>query len=329
MKIVVTGAAGFIGSHTCERLVSAGHEVVGIDCFSDYLYPEEPKRVNAAALAASLPEDKFRLIEADICDVETMTKVLDSSVDVLCHLAALAGVRPSLVAPQKYIRTNLEGTTTLYEACRKSGIERIVFASSSSVYGVVDKQTHTKAFSESDLCLAPASPYAATKRSGELLSSTYRDLYGMGISCLRFFTVFGPRQRPDMAMHKFVKAITNGEPIPVFGDGSSRRDYTYIDDIVSGVVAAIERVAPASYSIYNLGGTVTTSLTEMIEIIEEVLGKKAVINRLPMQPGDVPITFADISRAQEELDYQPTTTVRQGLKHFWVWYQSQFGKGTP
>jgi len=252
-----------------------------------------------------------------------MTKVLDSSVDVLCHLAALAGVRPSLVAPQKYIRTNLEGTTTLYEACRQSGIERVVFASSSSVYGVVDEAAGSQAFRESDLCLSPASPYAATKRSGELLSSTYRDLYGIGISCLRFFTVFGPRQRPDMAMHKFVKAITSGEPIPVFGDGSSRRDYTYIDDIVSGVVAAIERVRPASYSIYNLGGTVTTSLSEMIETIEEVLGQKAIVNRLPIQPGDVPITYADISLAKEELGYQPTTSVKEGLEQFWRWYQAQ------
>lgn len=323
MKVVVTGAAGFIGSHTCERLVGAGHQVVGIDSFDRYLYPAEPKRNNAADLRAKLSPDKFTLLELDICDTEAVSQVLTPSVDVLCHLAALAGVRPSLMEPQRYIRTNLEGTTTLYEACRKSEINRIVFASSSSVYGVRNADSNAQAFQESDLCLTPASPYAATKRSGELLSSTYRDLYGLGISCLRFFTVFGPRQRPDMAMHKFVKAICRGEAIPVFGDGSSRRDYTYIDDIVSGVVAAIERVQPASYSIYNLGGTATTSLSEMIETIEEVIGQKAKINRLPDQPGDVPITSADISLATRELSYKPKTSVRVGLEHFWRWYQEQ------
>lgn len=323
MKIVVTGAAGFIGSHTCERLVGAGHQVVGIDSFDSYLYPAEPKRKNAAELRAKLPADKFSLEELNICDAEAIGAVLNSSVDVLCHLAALAGVRPSLVEPQKYIRTNLEGTTTLYEACRLAGINRVVFASSSSVYGVREVGTEAQSFQESDLCLTPASPYAATKRSGELLSSTYRDLYGLGISCLRFFTVFGPRQRPDMAMHKFVKAISKGDAIPVFGDGSSRRDYTYIDDIVGGVIAAIERVQPASYSIYNLGGTATTSLTEMIETIEEVIGQKAKINRLPDQPGDVPTTSANISLAAHELSYKPKTSVKTGLEHFWRWYQAQ------
>lgn len=325
MKIVVTGAAGFIGSHTCERLVAMGHEVVGVDSFDGYLYPAEAKRRTAADISKSLKGQPYRLVEADICDEEAMAEVLDDSVGVLCHLAALAGVRPSLAAPRKYIRTNLDGTVALYERCRTVGIDRIVFASSSSVYGArkLGDPSDLQAFRESDPCLTPASPYAATKRSGELLSSTYRDLYGLGISCLRFFTVYGPRQRPDMAMHKFTKAIVNGTPITLFGDGASRRDYTYIDDIVGGVVTAIERVQRDKFSIYNLGGTVTTALSEMVSIIEDIVGKSALIERLPDQPGDVPLTFANIDLARRELGYEPKTDVRAGLERFWDWYREQ------
>lgn len=325
MKIVLTGAAGFIGSHTSERLVGMGHEVVGVDCFDDYLYPAEVKRKTATELTRRLPQESFRLVDSNICDEAAMAQVLQADVDILCHLAALAGVRPSLREPRKYIRTNLEGTTVLYERCRSLGIDRIVFASSSSVYGARGQvgMAEFEAFRESDACLTPASPYAATKRSGELLSSTYRDLYGLGISCLRFFTVYGPRQRPDMAMHKFTKAIANGRPITLFGDGGSRRDYTYIDDIVDGVVASIERVEPSKYSIYNLGGTVTTGLDEMVSIIEDIVGKKAEIERLPDQPGDVPLTFADVTLAKRELGYQPKTDLRTGLEHFWRWYCEQ------
>ncbi|MBZ0232813.1 MAG: NAD-dependent epimerase/dehydratase family protein [Deltaproteobacteria bacterium] len=323
MKVFLTGAAGFIGSHTAERLVAAGHEVVGFDSFDDYLYPSGVKRTTAATLLASLPSARFRLVEGDIADETAVATVFSSHrPDVICHLAALAGVRPSLAEPLRYTRTNVHGTTVILEACRRHGIDRVVFASSSSVYGVRDP-VHVVAFREEDPCLHPASPYAATKRAGELMCSTYRDLFGIGISSLRFFTVFGPRQRPDMAIHKFVAAISSGRPIHVFGDGTSRRDYTYIDDIVSGVVAACLRVEPGAYNIYNLGGTVTTSLAELVSMIEVVVGRAAIIDRQPVQPGDVPITFADVNNAARDLDYSPSTPVRLGLERFWEWYRTR------
>ncbi len=327
MKIAVTGAAGFIGSHTCEKLVALGHEVVGIDSFDSYLYPAEMKRANAAALGRALDATQFQLIEANICDRDAMHRALRAGVEVVCHLAALAGVRPSLRDPLRYIFTNLHGTTTLLEVCRELGIDRFVFASSSSVYGVradegVDLETVT-AFREDDPCLHPASPYAATKRSGELICSSYRDLFGIGMSCLRFFTVYGPRQRPDMAIHKFAHAIAERRPITLFGDGSSRRDYTYIDDIVAGTTAACERIQPGSFNIYNLGGTETISLAELVATIEEVVGLGAEIDRKPMQPGDVPITYADITNSSRDLDYAPTTRVRDGIASFWQWYRQQ------
>lgn len=322
MKVVVTGAAGFIGSHTCEALVAGGHDVVGIDCFDDYLYPAPIKRANAAAMAGL---ERFRLEQVDICDVEAMNRIVgDPEIDVVCHLAALAGVRPSLAEPLRYIRTNLHGTTVLLEAMRRAGNQRLVFASSSSVYGSRGEGgilAQVAAFREDDPCVTPASPYAATKRAGELLCSTYRDRFGIGASCLRYFTVYGPRQRPEMAIHKFVRAICRGEPLTLFGDGSSRRDYTYIADIVAGTVAAIERSEAERYAIYNLGGTRTTSLAELVDIIERVTGKSAAIDRKPMQPGDVPITFADITNSSRDLDYVPTTGVEDGVRRFWTWFQ--------
>ena len=322
MKVVVTGAAGFIGSHTCEQLVARGNEVIGVDSFNSYLYPAEVKRRNAADLRSSLPASQFQLVEANICDTAAMERLFDNDIDVLCHLAALAGVRPSLLTPQDYVRTNVEGTINLLERCHTTNVSRIVSASSSSVYGVRgNDERELVAFRESDPCLQPASPYAATKRAGELLCSTYRDLYGLGITSLRFFTVFGPRQRPDMAMHKFMKAVSEGQPITLFGDGTSRRDYTYIDDIVAGVCSAIEGVKPEQLMTINLGGTVTTSLVDLVSIIEEIVGKKAIIDWQPNQPGDVPITYADITVAREELGYEPTVTVREGLERFWRWYQ--------
>jgi UDP-glucuronate 4-epimerase len=313
VRVVVTGAAGFIGSHTCERLRAAGHDVVGIDAFDSYLYAADIKRRNAAELARA----GITIVEADICDRDAVAKVIDERVDVVCHLAALAGVRPSLAEPLRYLRANIEGTGVIVERMRAVGVARLAFASSSSVYGA--RPVESGAFSEDDPCLQAASPYAATKRMGELLLSTYRDLWGLGTYALRFFTVYGPRQRPDMAIAKFTRAIADGVPITMFGDGTTRRDYTFIDDIVSGVVAAIERVEPGSFEILNLGGTQTVSLAELIETIERVVGKRAIIERAPEQPGDVPLTFANIDRARRLLDYAPTTRPDAGIARYWAW----------
>lgn len=326
MKIVVTGAAGFIGSHTVERLLSLGHEVVGIDSFDGFLYPSEIKRANATELVARVAGKPFRLVEANICDPVAMAELIDSSVDRVCHLAALAGVRPSLTDPLRYSKTNLDGTTVILETCRAAGVERLAFASSSSVYGARGDGgdlTQVQAFREDDPCLNPASPYAATKRAGELLCSAFVDLYGMGISALRFFTVYGPRQRPDMAIHKFTKAIAAGAPITLFGDGETRRDYTYIDDIVTGTVAATLRETTGKLTIYNLGGTETTSLRDLVDCIEQTVGKKAVIDWQPMQPGDVPITFADITNSSRDLGYAPTTRLPDGVAKFWEWFRQR------
>ncbi|HEX2685589.1 MAG TPA: NAD-dependent epimerase/dehydratase family protein [Kofleriaceae bacterium] len=319
MHVVVTGAAGFIGSHTCERLVAAGHRVTGIDAFDSYLYPAEVKRGNAAELAR-LPSDQFRLVTADICDAGAMADAIGPDVDVVCHLAALAGVRPSLDEPLRYLRTNIDGTGVILERMRALGLRRLVFASSSSVYGIrPGVETEVVAFREDDPCLQPASPYAATKRMNELQLSTYRDLFGIGVFALRFFTVYGPRQRPDMAIAKFVSAVARGAPITLFGDGSSRRDYTFIDDIVSGVVAAIERIEPGRYELYNLGGTQTLALADLVATIERVVGKPAIIERRPLQPGDVPVTYANVDRARLALGYAPTTPPEIGIARYWEW----------
>ena len=322
MHVVVTGAAGFIGSHTCERLIAAGHRVTGIDAFDGYLYPAEIKRATAAELAA-LPG--FRMVEGDICDRAAVAGVIDDSVDVVCHLAALAGVRPSLAEPLRYLRTNIEGTGVIVERMRAIGLRRLVFASSSSVYGAkrgADLR-EIAAFREDDPCLHPASPYAATKRMNELQLSTYRDLFGIGVYALRFFTVYGPRQRPDMAIARFTQAVERGQPVTLFGDGTTRRDYTYIDDIVSGVVAAITVVAPGCYELVNLGGTHTISLAELVAIIERVVGVPAVIDRQPAQPGDVPLTYANIDRARALLGFSPATRPDAGIARYWAWCQGR------
>jgi UDP-glucuronate 4-epimerase len=327
MHVVVTGSAGFIGSHVTEALVARGHRVTGIDSFDGYLYASSVKRDNARALSR-LPADRFTLIEADIADAEAMRRLVGGpDVDVVCHLAALAGVRPSLAEPLRYIQTNLHGTTAILEAMRHGRCRRLVFASSSSVYGARGSGDlrQVAAFREDDPCLAPASPYAATKRAGELLCSTYRDLFGIGVSNLRFFTVYGPRQRPDMAIHKFAASIAAGRPLTLFGDGQSRRDYTFVDDIVAGVVASIERVVPGHWGIYNLGNTGTISLADLVALIERVVGRQAVIERLPDQPGDVPLTYADITNAARDLDYRPITGVEEGVARFWDWYRQAHG----
>ncbi|MCX5742681.1 MAG: NAD-dependent epimerase/dehydratase family protein [Proteobacteria bacterium] len=314
MHIVVTGAAGFIGSHVSSALTQRGHRVTGIDSFDGYLYPSEVKRATAKDVVASGVD----LVEGNICDSDAIARAIDDSVDVVCHLAALAGVRPSLADPLRYLRTNIEGTGVIIERLRQLGKQRLVFASSSSVYGA-KHGAQIAAFREDDPCLTPASPYAATKRMNELQLSAYRDLFGLGVLALRFFTVYGPRQRPDMAIAKFTRAIATGQPITLYGDGSSRRDYTFIDDIVAGVVAAIERVAPAQYDIVNLGGTQTISLADLVATIEQVVGKAAVIDRQPDQPGDVPITYANVDRARALLDYHPTTPPAEGVARYWKW----------
>jgi UDP-glucuronate 4-epimerase len=322
MHVVVTGAAGFIGSHTCERLVAAGHRVTGIDAFDGYLYSADIKRANAAELAR-LPGDRFELITADICDRDAMARAIGPDVDVVCHLAALAGVRPSLDEPLRYLRTNIEGTGVIIERMRALDLRRLVFASSSSVYGIKPGVvTEVVAFREDEPCLAPASPYAATKRMNELQLSAYRDLFGLGVFALRFFTVYGPRQRPDMAIARFVGAVARGQPITVFGDGTSRRDYTFIDDIVAGTVAAIERVEPGRFELYNLGGTQTVALGELVEIIERTVGRPAIIERRPLQPGDVPVTYANVDRARAALGYSPTTPPDVGVARYWDWLRS-------
>jgi UDP-glucuronate 4-epimerase len=318
MHIVVTGAAGFIGSHACERLVGAGHRVTGIDSFDDYLYPADVKRANVVDLASMAG---LRMVEADIADREAIAAAITGDVDVVCHLAALAGVRPSLAQPLRYLRTNIEGTGVIVERMRELGLQRLVFASSSSVYGV-KRGTDVAAFREEDPCLRPASPYAATKRMNELQLSTYRDLFGLGVFALRLFTVYGPRQRPDMAIAKFVGALRRGAPITVFGDGTSRRDYTFIDDIVAGIVAAIERVEPGRYELYNLGGTETISLAELVAICERTVGQAAKIDRQPEQPGDVPITYANIDRARAALGYAPKTPPELGVRRYWDWLRT-------
>lgn len=317
MKIALTGAAGFIGSHTAELLVARGHQVIGLDSFDDYLYPASLKRDNAAALAG-----RVEIVEADLRDRAAVAAWLDRGFDVVCHLAALAGVRPSLADPARYIQTNLAGTENILSLCVARGIERIAFASSSSVYGARPAGDRgPEPFRETDRCDRPASPYAATKRAGELLCSTFSDIYGLGISALRYFTVYGPRQRHDMAIHKFTTAIATGAPITLFGDGTSRRDYTFIDDIALGTALACEAVTPGRFEIYNLGGTATTSLAELVAIIEQTVGKQALIERAGDQPGDVPITFADISRARDDLGWEPAIDVADGVARFWHWLE--------
>ena len=333
MHIVLTGAAGFIGSHTCEALVAAGHRVTGVDSFDSYLYAADIKRRNAAAALSRLPTEQFHLVEADICDEAAMDAVCAApDVDVVCHLAALAGVRPSIAEPLRYVRTNVYGTTVILEAMRRGRCRRLVFASSSSVYGARGAGTDlasVAAFREDDPCLHPASPYAATKRAGEMLCSTYRDLFGIGSSCLRFFTVYGPRQRPDMAIHKFTRSIAAGWPIDFYGDGKTRRDYSFVADIARGVVAACERIDAGQHQIYNLGGTGTTSLAELVALIEKVVGRAALLDRQPDQPGDVPVTFADITGASRDLGYAPTTSLEDGVRAFWRWVQDEDRAGRP
>lgn len=311
--ILVTGAAGFIGSHLCEALLARDLKVVGLDNFDNFYNLAVKKRNVTVALRHAA----FTLVEGDIRDPSAVDRAMaGGSIDTIVHLAARAGVRPSIENPILYQDVNLNGTNVLLEAARKHNIRRFIFGSSSSVYGNNAKVP----FSESDPVDHPISPYAATKRAGELLCHTYHHLCQMDVTCLRFFTVFGPRQRPDLAIHKFTRLINGGKPIPVFGDGSMMRDHTYVADIVSGILAAIDRAN--GYHIYNLGESRPVSLTDLIAAIERALGKKAIIDRQPLQPGDVDRTYADVSLAQKELGYVPRTSLEDGLAEFVKWYRS-------
>lgn len=312
MKCLLTGGAGFIGSHLSERLLARGHTLVNLDNFNDY-YDPAIKRRNIASL---LGHPAYTLCEGDILDRDTLERLFqEHRFDVLIHLAARAGVRPSIAQPLLYEKVNMEGTLNLLEMARQSGVSKFIFGSSSSVYGENGKVP----FSESDPVDHPISPYAATKKAGEQMCYTYHYLYRLKITCLRFFTVYGPRQRPDMAIYKFTRMIANGERVTVYGDGSSQRDYTFISDIVDGIEAAINHCT--SFHVYNLGESRTIDLLSLIRLIQEYLGKRAVIEHLPPQPGDVPITFADITKAQREIGYTPRVEIQEGVRQFVEWYR--------
>ncbi len=312
-RALVTGAAGFIGSHVSEALMARGWRVVGLDSF-DPFYDPGMKRRNLRACQA---DARFTLAEADIRDAQAVDRLIGGGgVDVVIHLAALAGVRPSIERPLAYQDVNVNGTCCLLEAARRHKVRRFIFASSSSVYGNNPKIP----FAECDNVDYPISPYAASKRAGELLCHTYHHLFGLDVTCLRFFTVYGPRQRPDLAIHRFSRRIEAGQTITLFGDGSSMRDYTYIDDVVAGVLAAVDRCQ--GYRIYNLGNSSPVPLSELIGMIEAALGRKAIIERQPAQAGDVERTFADIRRARAELGFEPRTDLKTGLARFVEWLRT-------
>ena len=311
-NILVTGGAGFIGSHLVDRLLAeGGWRVTVVDDFNDFYSPE----IKHSNIAEHVKSSNYRVVDADIRDTSTMIALFaEYKFDVIAHLAARAGVRPSLAEPKLYAETNINGTLNLLELAKEHNIKQFVFGSSSSVYGINAKVP----FAENDPIFNPISPYAATKAAGELLCHTYSHLYDIRCVCLRFFTVYGSRQRPDLAIHKFSKLISEGRPIQVFGDGTSRRDYTYIDDIIQGVRAAID-YDRSMYEIFNLGESQTTELNELISLLERSLDLQAVIDRQPVQPGDVPTTFADISKSRELLGYNPTTKIAHGIPKFVEW----------
>jgi UDP-glucuronate 4-epimerase len=310
-RILLTGAAGFIGSHLVDALLARGDQVFGVDNF-DPFYDAAIKRRN---IAGALENDRFALHEVDIRDESSLTKVFEAAKpDVVVHLAARAGVRPSLEDPNLYHDVNIIGSQHMLDACRAFKPSHLVFASSSSVYG----GSTDVPFTEDNPVARPISPYAATKRMNELMGHVYSHVHGLNVTMLRFFTVYGPRQRPEMAIHKFTRLIDQGDPVPMFGDGSSQRDYTYVDDIIDGLLKAVD--TPFKYEIFNLGEHHTTSLRELIDLIARCLGKEPVIKQLPLQPGDVPITYADIGKAREMLDYAPEFTMEEGVGCFVAWY---------
>jgi UDP-glucuronate 4-epimerase len=314
-NILVTGGAGFIGSHVCDRLLDEGYKVICLDNFDSYYSPTRKIK----NIQYNLTNPNFDLVELDIRDLEGLNNLFkEYKIDKVIHLAARAGVRPSIENPLPYEDANVKGTINLLEMCRKYNIRDFIFASSSSIYGKNKKIP----FNEEDNVDFPISPYAATKKSGELICHAYGHLFDMNITCLRFFTVYGPRGRPDMAPYLFTKLIDQGKPIMVFGDGTTKRDYTYISDIVDGVMSALRK--PFKFKIINLGNNKPIELRNFISIIEKNIGKKAIINRGQIPLGDVFITYADITKAKEFLDYVPKISIEEGMERFIEWYKSEF-----
>jgi UDP-glucuronate 4-epimerase len=317
MKILVTGGAGFIGSHLCDRLVDSGFKIICVDNFDDFYRPAI-KEDNISNFAA----EDFKLYRSDICDPDSMEEIFSKNrIDLVIHMAAKAGVRPSIKEPLLYQRVNIGGTINLLECCKRYNITRFIFASSSSVYGGNEKIP----FSEEDRVDFPISPYAATKKAGELICHTYNSLYKISIFCFRFFTVYGPRQRPEMAIHKFTRKIFKGEDIEIYGDGSSSRDYTYIDDVISGIMNSLEKIK--GFEIINLGNSSTVKLLDLVRLIESAAGRKARVRFTRAQPGDIFITYADIRKAKKMLEYLPKTNIKDGVSKFIEWYKTKQKEG--
>ena len=318
-RVLVTGAAGFIGSHLVEALLARGDRVVGLDNFDPYYDPAIKRRNVLEALL----HENYQLVEGDIRDCAVVDAILSGArFDAIVHLAARAGVRPSIAEPELYHKVNVSGTVNLLEAARRHEVPHFVFGSSSSVYGA----TSQAPFREDDRADRPSSPYAATKRASELDCYSYHHLYGITVACLRFFTVYGPRQRPEMAIHKFTRQIAAGEMIDIYGDGKSTRDYTYVSDIVGGIIATVDR--PVGYEIYNLGATGLTALGHLVAMIAERLNRPLLLRHLPDQPGDVPLTHADIAHATKLLTYRATTPIDLGLTKFVAWYLENEARNT-
>ena len=317
MNFLVTGGAGFIGSHVCERLLRDGHKVWAFDDLNDFYDPQFKHRNLREVQALATP---FEFVHGDITNRTALDEIFSSvKFDQVIHLAARAGVRPSLADPALYQRVNVEGTVNVLEAARTHRVKKITVASSSSVYGMNSKTP----FAESDPIFSAVSPYAASKLACEALGHVWHHIYKMDVAMLRFFTVYGPRQRPDLVIYKFAKLISAGKPIPVFGDGSAARDYTFITDTLDGIVACTQK--EFGYELFNLGESQTVKLNDLIRLLEKLLGKKAVIDRQPLQPGDVPITFADISKARAKLGYNPQVKIEQGLPKFVDWFLKSNG----
>jgi UDP-glucuronate 4-epimerase len=314
MNFLVTGGAGFIGSHVCERLLREGHAVWAFDDLNDFYSPAIKEQNLREIESLGRP---FRFVKGDLTDRGAVEDLIHrAKFDQIIHLAARAGVRPSLAEPALYQRVNVEGTVNLLEAARQNDVQKLIVASSSSVYGVNSKVP----FSENDPIFSAISPYAASKLACEALGHVYHHVYGMDIVILRFFTVYGPRQRPDLAIHKFARLISAGKPIPVFGDGSSARDYTYVTDTLEGIMACTKKTF--GFEIFNLGESQTVTLKRLVELLESALNRKAIIERKPSQPGDVPITYADISKAKAKLGYAPTVQIEQGIPRFVEWFRA-------